>query len=134
MIAFRAKHPVFRRSNFFVGSQAGLLPDVWWFRPDGRQVGRRDWDSTSGQLGIFMNGEALRTPTQYGEEVRDDSFVVLFNAHYERATFLLPTRRFGSRWQVAISTFATDAADEVFAARNSVIVEPRSLVVLRRLE
>ena len=133
LIAFRAKHPVFRRSSFFVGSRPGLLPDVWWFRPDGRQVGRRDWDATTGQLGIFMNGEALRTPTQYGEEIRDDSFVVLFNAHYESAAFRLPTRRFGARWQAEISTFAPDATGEVFAARSSVAVEPRSLTVLRRL-
>jgi glycogen operon protein len=133
LIAFRAKHPVFRRSSFFVGSRPGLLPDVWWFRPDGRQVGRRDWDATSGQLGIFMNGEALRMPTQYGEEIRDDSFVVLFNVHYESATFLLLTRRFGARWQLEISTFAPDATDEVFAARSSVVVEPRSLTVLRRV-
>jgi glycogen operon protein len=133
MIAFRAKHPVFRRSSFFVGSRPGLLPDVWWFRPDGRQVGRRDWDTTQGQLGIFMNGEALRTPTQNGQEIRDDSFVVLFNVHYESASFLLPTRRFGARWQVELSTFDPGVSGDVVAARSSVVVEPRSLTVLRRL-
>src|SRR5581483_1358313 len=39
-----------------------------------------------------------------GEDVRDDSFMLLFNGHFEPITFSLPTRRFGLRWTVDLST------------------------------
>ncbi|HST26290.1 MAG TPA: glycogen debranching protein GlgX, partial [Gaiellaceae bacterium] len=38
LIEFRAAHPTFRRRAFLTGGGAGSgLPDVWWFRPDGRK-------------------------------------------------------------------------------------------------
>ena len=46
-----------------------------------------------------------RTPRRrHGEEVRDDSFLLLFNAHYEEITFRLPARRFGARWELVLAT------------------------------
>ena len=37
-------HPVFRRTKFFEG-KGEQLPDVWWMRPDGRRMTRRDWET-----------------------------------------------------------------------------------------
>ena len=47
LIALRKAHPVFRRTRFLEGGTAGAagLPDVWWFRPDGRRMTIRDWES-----------------------------------------------------------------------------------------
>jgi glycogen operon protein len=132
LIALREAHPVFRRSSFFVGTRAGELPDVWWCRPDGRRMARRDWDSDDGQLGVFLNGEALRTPGRHGEVIKDDSFLLLFNANHELATFVLPTRRFGSKWSLVLSTFTPDREPELFEPRQRVMVEGRSLVLLQR--
>ena len=36
--------------------------------------------------------------------MRDDSFLLLFNAHHEEITFRLPARRFGTRWEVELAT------------------------------
>ncbi|HEY5273061.1 MAG TPA: glycogen debranching protein GlgX [Acidimicrobiales bacterium] len=132
LIAIRTEHPVFRRSAFFIGTRPGELPDVWWCRPDGRRMARRDWDSDRGQLGVFLNGEALRTPGRHGEMIHDDSFLMLFNANHESTTFMLPTRRFGARWSIALSTFAPSEVGAIVDSRGEVFVEDRSLVLLQR--
>jgi glycogen operon protein len=134
LIGLRQAHPVFRRSSFLVGEGTGNgLPDAWWFRPDGRKMTRRDWDGASGPaLGVFLNGSALSTRTPRGEPVVDDSFLVLFNAHYEETTFTLPPRRFGARWTVELATSQPDAEPALYPARGEVSMQDRSVAVLRR--
>jgi isoamylase len=134
VIALRQEHPVFRRTKFFEGNPGDAgLPDVWWFRPDGRRMNRRDWDDGNlHSLGVFLNGDGLRTTDGHGEPIRDDSFIVLFNANFEPVTFTLPPRRFAPRWTVELSTAEPKAGGEVFAARAVVPVDSRSLVILRR--
>ena len=100
--------------------------------PDGRRMTRRDWDSDRGQIGIFLNGEALRTPGKHGEVIHDDSFLMLFNAHHEPATFTLPPRRFGRGWTLELTTADPASPPLSYAARAQAELVPRSLVVLRR--
>jgi glycogen operon protein len=132
LIRLRQEHPVFRRSTFLegVGESSGL-PDVYWFRPDGRKMTRRDWDSGPPRLGVFLNGAELGARTADGEPVVDDSFLILFNAHHEDCVFTLPPRRFGTRWRVALTTSDTNG-DELRSARDEVTLEPRALSVFRR--
>jgi isoamylase len=135
LIFMRRRHPVFRRRFFLEGrSVTGSgLPDVWWFRPDGRRMTRRDWQSPDVRtLGMFLNGDELHESTARGEPITDESFLLLFNAHYEPVTFALPTRRFGARWKLELSTAEPHAGDRSFAAREQVPVAARSLLVLRR--
>jgi isoamylase len=147
MIRLREQHPVFRRTTFLAGEpDENGLADVFWFRPDGRRMARREWDATGGgRLGVFLNGNALRTETADAQPVIDDSFIVIFNAHHEPTTFVLPTRRFGRRWQVDVSTTkpcevrcTVDAAGPSegtqLPSRAELTVEARSLTVLRRVQ
>ncbi len=134
LIRLRREHPVFRRDTFLSGTETrgSGLPDVWWFRPDGRRMTQRDWQQENGRtLGVFLNGAEIPSRTAHGEEVRDDSFLLLFNAHSEPVAFTLPTRRFGARWQVELAT-GHAPADGFLAARAEVVVPDRSLLVLRR--
>jgi glycogen operon protein len=131
LIALRRAHPVFRRTKFFEG-KGEQLPDVWWMRPDGRRMTRRDWDNTESRaIGVFLNGEELRAETKDGERVRDESFLLLFNAHFEDITFRLPARRFGAHWEVALTTGWFEGRRLVPGA--DVVVETRSIAVLRRV-
>jgi isoamylase len=134
LIALRLAHPVFRRPSFFAGeARTTTLPDVWWFRPDGRKMARRDWQGAVGpRLGVFLNGAELGWRSPHGEPVVDDSFIVLFNAHHDEADFTLPPRRFAQRWALEISTFEPEAPARGFLAREVVRVEGRSLMLLRR--
>jgi glycogen operon protein len=136
VIRLRNAHPVFRQAQFLTGeSHVGSgLPDSWWFRTDGRKMTRRDWgDDGLRTIGLFLNGGEIVTRTSTGEEVHDDSFVVLVNSAAERASFLLPPRRFGTRWTVELSTADPAAGGGSWPARGEVEVEARSIVLLRRI-
>jgi glycogen operon protein len=131
LIERRLAHPVFRRAKFLEGT-GKVLPDVWWMRPDGRRMTRRDWDnSESRAIGVFLNGDELQAETTHGEELRDDSFLVLFNAHFEDISFRLPARRFGTRWAVELATGW--CRGDRLAPGGDVVVQSRSAAVLRRV-
>jgi glycogen operon protein len=131
LIALRRAHPVFRRTKFFEG-KGDLLPDVWWMRPDGRRMTRRDWENLESRaIGVFLNGDELDTQTPRGHEVRDESFLILFNAHFDEIAFRLPARRFGTRWQLVLATGEVEAERLVPGA--DVTVGSRTVTVLRRL-
>jgi isoamylase len=137
LIAFRRAHPVFRRRAFFTGRDPrdSGLPDVWWFRSDGRKMTQRDWARGDGlTIGVFLNGQEIPTLSPRGEELDDDSFLLLFNAHHELIEFRLPVRRFGARWRLAFSTAEPELGEGEFSvpAREPVVVPARSIVVLRR--
>jgi glycogen operon protein len=134
LVEFRQQHPVLRRTTFFAGEPDPRgLPDIAWFRPDGRRMARRDWEVQGGPLGIFLNGDAIRSVSEQAEPIRDDSLLLLFNAYHEQVEFVLPARRFGRRWEVALSTAEPDAPAPEHLARATVPVESRSIVVLRRV-
>ena len=92
---------------------------------------QRDWTSPETRtLGVFLNGREIRERTPRGEPIFDDSFLLVFNAHFEPTVFTLPTRRFGSRWQVALAT--GEAPGAPLGARALVAVDAHSLALLRR--
>jgi isoamylase len=138
LIALRRDHPVFRRTHFLVGrEQAGSgLPDVWWFRADGRGMTQRDWaDSGKGTLGVFLNGGEITETTRDGQPIVDDCFLLLFNAHFEDLRMRLPNQSFGRAWALELSTLEPELEPGAarFAARAAVPVAARSLVLLKRV-
>jgi isoamylase len=136
LIRLRREHPVFRRQHFLTGravSGSGL-PDVWWFRPDGRRMTQRDWQRGDAHtLGVFLNGQELATRSPQGEPLVDDSFLLLFNSYFEPVTFTLPTRRFGRGWVRVLSTAEPEKTeDEIILARGEVTIADRAMLLLRR--
>jgi glycogen operon protein len=137
LIRLRREHPVFRRERFLLGQEVkgSGLPDAWWFRADGRKMTRRDWQSGEPVLGLFLNGKEIVEPGPHGEDIEDDSFLLLFNAHEEDRVFMLPRRRFGAQWTLEVSTAepAAEAGSARYGARMELTVGARSLVVLKRV-
>jgi glycogen operon protein len=138
LISLRREHPVFRREDFLRGekSETSGLPDVWWFRQDGLKMTRRDWQQGEPVLGMFLNGLELPTLGPRGEQIEDDSFLVLFNAHHEDRTFMLPRRRFGAQWALELSTVEPEAepGSASYGARTEMEVTHHSVVILKRLK
>jgi isoamylase len=137
LIRLRQEHPVFRRGKFLAGreQEGSGLPDVWWFRPDGRRMTQRDWDQQPRVLGVFLNGQEIADRTAQGDHIEDDSFLLLFNSWHEDVTFTIPTRRFGSEWTHELCTRDPDlepGADR-FPARGELVVSSRSMKLLRRI-
>jgi glycogen operon protein len=92
---------------------------------------QRDWTSPETRtLGVFLNGREIHERTPHGEPILDDSFLLLLNAHSEAVAFTLPTRRFGSRWAVELTT--GEAPAQQLGARALVAVDAHSLTLLRR--
>ncbi|HEY2770669.1 MAG TPA: glycogen debranching protein GlgX [Solirubrobacteraceae bacterium] len=136
LIALRREHPVFRQESFLRGQEmkGSGLPDVWWFRPDGLKMTRRDWQDGEHALGMFLNGREITTPGPRGEDVEDDSFVLLFNADGEDKSFMLPRRRFGAQWVLELSTAdpSAQSGSSRHGARTELVVTSRSIVILKR--
>jgi glycogen operon protein len=111
------------------------LPDVWWFRGDGLKMTRRDWQGGDCLLGMFLNGKEIVQRGAHGEDVEDDSFLLLFNALDEDRQFLLPRRGFGARWALEVSTAEPEAqpGSVAYGARTEVPVMARSMVLLKRV-
>jgi glycogen operon protein len=135
---FRNEHPVFRRRRWFQGrpGEEGAIGDIAWFRPDGQEMAEENWlDGDAKALAVFLNGDALHEVTDTGRPIRDDSFLLLFNAHGERQQFTLPPAAYGSRWQVMIDTTDRNADPAaIVSAGDSIDVGDRSLIVLSRHE
>ncbi|MDO8213062.1 glycogen debranching protein GlgX [Conexibacter sp. CPCC 206217] len=138
LIELRRNHPIFRRHDFLRGAdpEGDRLPDVWWFRPDGHRMTQRDWDAPESLvLGVFLNGEATATRTIRNERILDDSFLLLFNAHHDDATFTLPAAAYGGAWTHELCTYEARIVpgEGRFEARSELLVRSRSLKVLRRI-
>ena len=93
---------------------------------------QRDWRAPARTLGVFLDGDGMQALSEQGEPLRDDSFVLLFNAGAEAVVFTLPPRRFGRRWVLEVSTAEPDEDGMSFPARGLLALEGRSVAVLRR--
>jgi isoamylase len=135
----RRAHPVFRRRRFFSGQAPpprgepdGGLQDIAWLTPAGHQMTDSDWHTGYARsLAVFLNGDAITEPGPRGETVRDQNFLLLFNAHREPMSFTLPERRFGPAWDLLIDTAAAARAAVTVPAGDSVELAGRSIMVLR---
>ncbi len=95
----------------------------------------RDWEHGEALLGMYLNGKAIQLPGPHGEEVTDDSFVLLFNAHDEDREFKLPRRRMGVRWELELSTAdpAAEAGSASYPAAALINVPAHSITILKRV-
>jgi glycogen operon protein len=138
LIELRRRHPVFRRESFLRGREmkGSGLPDVWWFAPSGAKMTRRDWQGDARCLGMFLNGREISTRGPHGEDIVDDSFIVLFNAGGEDCQFMLPRTRFGIQWELELSTVDPDlpAGAVRHGARTEVRLAPHATMILRRVQ
>jgi glycogen operon protein len=139
VIAFRRKHPVFQRRRWFYGRplRGADVSDIGWFKPDGGEMTDDDWQNAfTRSIGVFLSGQGIPAPDERGQPIVDDSFLILFNAHYEPMPFRLPTGPWGDRWESVIDT--SDPVPDLRAhgellAGQEVVVEAYAMVVLRRV-
>ncbi len=142
LLRLRQRHPVFCRRRWFQGRpiHGSGVSDIGWFTPAGIEMSDEDWQvGFAKSLGVFLNGDAIPTPNERGERIVDQSFYVMFNAHYEALTFTLPEEKWGSRWTEVFNTY--DSAELVpeermgrqFPAGAALIVQAWSTSLLRRI-
>jgi isoamylase len=141
VLTVRSQHPVFRRRRFFTGEAAkggeSEVGDIAWFTPAGGKMSQEDWGNGYARaMSVFLNGERLLAPDRRGRKMIDDSFLILFNAHYEDLEFTVPSAEYGAWWSVLIDTAddegGTADGGDAYAPGEIVHVVARSVMVLRR--
>jgi isoamylase len=136
LIAIHAAHPVFRRRRWFKGRpvRGAGVTDIAWFRPDGAEMTDSDWQQDHARsFAVFLNGNALRDVDDDGNPIRDDSFLLFFNAHHEPVSFTAPAEEYGATWRSIVDTSsATGEGAGDLAASEAVTVPGRTVVVLTR--
>ncbi len=143
LISLRMSHPVFRRRRYFQGEPiSGVhdqVGDIAWFTPGGEEMTDEDWSAGFAKsLTVYLNGDGISDPDPRGQPVRDDSFLLLFNASENDLKFAIPPARYGEQWTRTLDTVAGQAGPAEPAAGeptarpgDTVEVGSRSLQVLR---
>ena len=130
---------MFRRRRFAGGPGADVRDrDIAWLVPSGKLMTQDDWDFAFGKaLMVYLNGNAISEPDSRGQKITDDSFILMFNAHYEEIEFTLPPRAFGVRWQLLVDTteeigYPIEAS--IIEAKGTITVPSRATMVLKQIE
>ena len=106
LIALRRKHPIFRRTKFFHGRKirGAKVKDILWLNDSGREMTGGDWSSPHFRaLGVVLVGFASDVRDARGEPIRDDTFMLLFNAHHGPVKFVLAGQE-RVRWALFLDT------------------------------
>jgi glycogen operon protein len=134
VIAIRRAHPVFRRREFFQGralhDSGGR--DIVWLKPDGTEMTDKEWQQQFARcLGVYLSGQFMTETDGRGRTLKDDDFIVLFNAHHEELPFVLP--HFGERqkWRMLVDSSVPGNNDgAVYEGGAQYPLRARSLALL----
>jgi glycogen operon protein len=93
-----------------------------------------DWEAGFAKsLTVFLNGEAISEPDQRGERVRDDSFLLLFNASEQDLEFTVPAAPYGQAWEKVLDTVPEEAGNAAAVKPGDpLLVRSRSIQLLHR--
>ncbi len=136
LIALRRDHPVFRRPKFLQGRRirGSEIKDVMWFNPGGNEMSDEEWTSPFVRcLAMLLSGDTMDVLNFEGEPVRDETFLLLLNAHFEPVEFVLPGQE-NLEWEVVIDTAVAEgflSDQKKFSSTDDVEVEGRGTVLLR---
>ncbi len=116
MIRLRNAHPTLTRRKFFQGRGIrGLdIKDIVWLDPEGKEMDDADWDSGFVRcVGMLLSGEGLDETDEKGDLVKDNSLLIMMNAHDEPIAFKLPKSGDHHAWFCQ-----TDTADPLHIAQT----------------
>jgi glycogen operon protein len=106
LIRLRRTHPVFRRPKFFQGRRirGSEIKDVMWFNPGGNEMSDEEWASPFVRcIGVLLSGDTIDVLSFEGEPIRDETFLLLINAHFEPIVFVLPGQEH-LEWMLILDT------------------------------
>jgi glycogen operon protein len=107
MIALRRSSPVLRRRKFFHGRKirGSEIKDISWFSPTGHEMTDEEWNADFVRtLGVRLSGELIDEKDSRGRPLSGDTLLILFNAHYDTVSFILPAHRKGAHWSLLLDT------------------------------
>ena len=123
-IQFRKQHPVFHQGTALrqMDYRSVGIPDISFH---GENAWRPDSENFRRQLGVMYAGAYAG----------DDTFLVLYNMHWEKHSFLLAHPPLGMKWAAVMDTAMEETngicPEERILPEERYTVEPRSIVVLK---
>ena len=136
MIAFRRRHAVFSRRRFLQADAvtADGLKEIIWLTPQGMEMTETEWNQHFARcLGVYLAGAAIERRDRHGRLVKDNNFLLLFNAHHEMIPFKLPKFLTERAWWSVLDTATVDRpfAQNRIEPDSEYPLQGRSLALLR---
>jgi glycogen operon protein len=132
LVAFRLRHPAFRRPEFFTGKDAdyNAIPDITWFDEEGKDP---DWGRVERRIAWRLDGSKADVLAD-----RDDNdFYVICNASPDPCVFKVGPAPLGRHWYRVVDTARESPRDvlrpgeeEALRPQTSYAAAPRSFVLL----
>ncbi|HEY4008508.1 MAG TPA: glycogen debranching protein GlgX [Acidobacteriaceae bacterium] len=132
LIELRKKHPNLHRRRFFQDRtiRGSVVRDVAWYGPDGNEISDQVWNEAwSKSIGVMFNGRTLGVMDEDGEQVMDDSFLILVNAAESGVEYMLPDPPNGRPWRQVLDTENVDDPFCESEVHDKVIVGGRAVRV-----
>jgi isoamylase len=136
LIQLRKNHPVFQRPKFFQGRRirGSEIKDVMWFNPGGNEMSDEEWESPFVRcLGMLLSGDTIDVLSFESERIRDETFLLLINTHYEATPFVLPGEE-KIEWELILDTTNEEGflpTTKKFASGEEVDIGERSACLLK---
>lgn len=135
LIHLRLDHPVLHRRRFFTGREPGdgndVLPQVEWMDHTGSIMDMEDWSNTHAfTVMIYLNGSDIPETDWYGNQMVDNDFILIFNAHYEPIMFTLPDEQYGKKWRLVVDTHNPNGPELNYEAGFMITAQSRSFLLL----
>jgi isoamylase len=133
LIAIRKKHEVFSRRRWFKGREikGSGLEDIGWFLPGGEEMNEAHWKNDFAKsLAIYLSGQGIHPLDTKGEQIKDDSFYIIFNAHHEPLDYKLPSVKYSKQWNVLLDTNKKAEDCKKYPAESVIKVAGRSILLL----
>jgi glycogen operon protein len=149
LIEMRKEHPNLRRQKFFQGRRIDPhsaldvetgsgrhVQDITWVRPDGDEMTEEEWvHGWVRCLGLQLSGKTLDHVDALGHQVTDETFLILFNPHWEPIDFYMPSHHSEQNWQLLLDTRTAEVPEPLMiAAGEPYTLIPRSLVLFCEVE
>jgi glycogen operon protein len=132
IIAFRKRHPVFMRPEFFTGrgGDYSAIPDISWYDEKGFSP---DWDEIGYYLAMRLDGSRLKIYA----DIDDNDFYIMFNANNNNQAFKLAQPPSKKEWFRFVDTglaspndILAPGSEKILPSQTTYPVKARSVAIL----
>lgn len=133
IVQLRKDHPVFRRRKFLLGRPivGQVIKDIYWLTSGGTEMTDADWSEGIVKcLGLGLVGQQIAETDERGDPIRDDTFLILVNAHFEPLEFVIGGRAQNMSWDLVFDTSQPRVSKEPLEKLRAYPLAARSLALL----
>jgi isoamylase len=132
LIHLRRDHPNLHRRRFFQDRKirGSVVRDIAWYGTDGSEISDEAWgEAWNKSIGLMLNGKTLGVMDEEGQQVVDDSFLILVNAADQGVEYVLPETPDKTPWRQVLDTENIDNPFCEATVHDKVIVGGRTVRV-----